>query len=160
MAFYIQKIAEKSAEGTAFAERSAELLTALVFHEIIHLLLPQAENQISLQSGGKHIGAIESYINANLQTKITLRDVAAHVFLSTRQVSRILAKEYGCSLATLLTEKRLATAEMLVKNTDMKIADIAAQTQIGSANYFYTLFKQKYGVTPLQYRKANQKGIT
>ena len=155
-AFYIQKIAEKSTKNTATTEKSAELLTALVFHDIMEQLVETADDWVPIKSDSKHIGAIEAFVNTHLHSKFTLQDVATQVFLSTRQVSRILTKEYGCSLSEMVTEKRLASAEMLVKNTNLPIGEIAAQTQIGSASYFYALFKKRYGVSPLQYRKKQR----
>jgi len=35
----------------------------------------------------------------------------------------------------------------------MKIAEIANQIFCGSETYFYSLFKAKYGISPLKYRK-------
>lgn len=42
---------------------------------------------------------------------------------------------------------------MMLKDTDMKISDIAASVNLGAENYFYMKFKNKYGISPLQYRK-------
>jgi len=35
----------------------------------------------------------------------------------------------------------------------MKIKEIAARVNIGIENYFYTMFKKRYGISPLEYRK-------
>ena len=40
-----------------------------------------------------------------------------------------------------------------VKNTDLSISKIAERTFYGTEAYFYTAFKKKYGMTPLQYRR-------
>ena len=142
VAFYIRKVSEKCEENTLAAEKDAELLTSLIFHEIVRTLLPDICMDKTEKSDSRHIGLIEEFINFNLSRKIRLSDVADHVFLSTRQVSRIIQSEYGCTLSELVTEKRLARAEMLIKNTDMKIGDVAAQSNLGSENYFYLIFKK------------------
>ena len=41
----------------------------------------------------------------------------------------------------------------MLKNTDMPIEQIAAATFGASSNYFYAVFRKKYGMTPLRYRK-------
>ncbi|MBR3715868.1 MAG: helix-turn-helix transcriptional regulator [Clostridia bacterium] len=156
VAFYIRKVSEKCEENTLAAEKDAELLASLIFHEIVRALLPDICADKTEKSDSKHIGLIEEFINSNLGGKIRLTDVAGHVFLSTRQVSRIILKEYGCTLSELVTEKRLARAEMLIKNTDMKIGEIAAQSNLGSENYFYLLFKKHYGMSPLKFRQENR----
>lgn len=155
--YYIKALSRKSDDETAISEKEVELLATLIFSEIIFTIAPEISSREAETSESKHIGAIESYINSNLQKKITLSDVASQVYLSNRQVSRILQKEYGYTLSQLVTEKKLASAKMMLKNTDMKIGEIAADVNLGAENYFYLLFKKKYGISPLQYRKQNKK---
>ena len=153
-AFYIQKIAEKCSQDDKTAEKEAQLLATLLFYEIFSSLLPEGRQRQFWEKGSeKHIYEIEWFINSHMKEKITLSDVAKHICLSTRQVSRIIAKEYGCTFADLVVKKRLTSAEMLIKNTDIPVGEIAAQANLGSASYFYSLFKNHYGVSPLQYRK-------
>jgi len=156
LAFYIAQAAKKLEEGTEDAGREAKLLIELLFTRIVAALLPSEKSPCVAENPSDHINAIEQYINSHLARRITLGDIAAHVYLSTRQVSRIIAKEWGCSLVELVTEKKLARAEIMLKKTDMKIADIATHVNVGSVNYFYTLFKNRYGMSPLQYRKHSR----
>ena len=153
MEYYISALARKSEEETAMSEKDVELLASLIFNELVNLLAPETGNSYVRSAESKHIGAIETYINDNFYKKIRLSDVAAQVYLSDRQVSRILQKEYGCTLSELVNEKKLASAKMMLKNTDAKISEIASHVNLGAENYFYMLFKKKYGVSPLQYRK-------
>lgn len=157
-AFYIRRIAEKCSCANETSEKEIMHLASLLFYEILGGLFPQ---WYLLQDSGKgntkHIYEIEHYINGHLKEKILLSDIAAHISLSPRQVSRVINKEYGCSLTELVTDKRLASAEILIKNTAIPISEIAKQTNLGSENYFYTLFKKRYGISPLQYRKTYGK---
>jgi len=153
-AFYAHMLVEKSGKTDAVSEKEQQLLISLLFHSVMAMLLAGTSEVLPQKKGEtKHIYQIEAFINQNLPNKITLQDVASHMFLSTKQVSRVIRKEYGCTLAELVTDKKLATAEMLIKHTDMRIEEIAQQVNLGSANYFYTVFKKRYGVSPLQYRK-------
>lgn len=152
--FYIQKIAEKCSQEDKTAEKEAQLLATLLFYQIFSDLLPEGRQRQFWEKGSeKHIYEIEWFINSHMKQKITLTDVAQHICLSTRQVSRIIAKEYGCTFADLVTKKKLTSAEMLIKNTNIPVGEIAAQANLGSPNYFYMLFKKHYGISPLQYRK-------
>ncbi len=154
VAFYIKKFTEKTLLNTSSAETDATHLASLIFNNVFNNLnnanqgLRNKKKRLSV-----HINAIESYINNNIYSKITLSTVAQNVFLSPKQISRIIKKEYNCSFTSLLTEKRLAIATVMLKNTDMQIADIADQIFGESATYFYRLFRRKYGVSPLKYRK-------
>ena len=151
--FYIKKAAQKLDCGSIGEERDAELLITLLFNELFRELFPDLYNKDALHSLQKHISAIEAYVNENIRSEITLADISKCVYLSQRQVSRIIAKEYGVSLPKLVSDKRLAAAEILLRTTDMSVSQVAERVGIVSVNYFYTLFKSKYGISPLQYRK-------
>lgn len=154
IAFYIQKFAEKTEQNS---EEEAFHLASLLFASIFKNLKP-IKKSISKKETSKtnNIGNIEVFINRNINKRITLKDAANNIFLSEKQISRIIEKEYGCTFSELLTEKRLAIAEVLLKTTDMKISDIAEQTFYGTETYFYTVFKNKYGMSPLKYRKQKR----
>ncbi len=153
ISLYIRKVSDKLEEKSPTSEKEAEILISLIFHEMMRMLSPESNHSFVEAEESNHINDIETYINFKFYQKITLSDVAEHVFLSTRQVARIIKKEYGCSLSDLVTDKKLASAEILLRNTDMKISDISHQINFGSENYFFSLFKKKYGYSPLQYRK-------
>ena len=124
-----------------------------MFDELSELVQKEKNETDKEQLTSENISRIEGFINTNLRIKFTLEDVSKNVFLSTRQISRIIKKEYGKSFVELVIDKRMALAEMYLKNTDMTIAEIAISAFPDNANYFYTVFKKKHGMTPLNYRK-------
>ncbi|MBQ4527473.1 MAG: helix-turn-helix transcriptional regulator [Clostridia bacterium] len=150
--YYIRAFARKSKEGTPSAEKDAALLAELIFREIISFI-PAIDTLDDFKHESWCIDAIENYINSHLREKITLSDVAKHVYMSNKQVSRIIMREYGVTLSELVIQKKLHVARALLKNTDMKIKEVAARVNLGIENYFYTMFKKRYGISPLEYRK-------
>ncbi len=154
LTFYLQRLSEKTPLTTAAAEEDRHLLTALIFNQLVDALLPEKERPpIYKAPSTEHIDAIETFINSHLREKFTLSDVAKNVALSTKQISRIILKEYGMTFSELVADKRLASAKMLLKNSALPVREIAARTFPGSETYFYTLFKKKCGVSPIKYRK-------
>lgn len=157
VAFYIKKFTEKVTLNTSFAKTDQNHLAALIFNNIFaKLKVEKAKVHNNKKHTSKHINAIDNYINKNILSKITLASVAEKVYLSAKQVSRIIESEYGCSFCTLITEKRLGTAAVMLKNTNLKISEIANQTFCGNEKYFYKVFKAKYGLSPLKYRNQVQ----
>ena len=154
LCFYIRTLAAKSRLDTKAARRDSEYLTALIFNAVFSALFPENKAASSLSAPRDHIGIIEEFINANYRKKITLSDVARYVYLSTKQVSRIIEREYGMGFSDLITTKRLDSAQALLINTDLSITQIAAEVFPDSPTYFYSLFKRKYGMSPLNYRKS------
>ena len=150
--FYIKKINEIT-ENSGDDNEVYHLLS-LAFNYIFKKI--QSKHKKANEKAKKsinHIGIIEEFINKNIKNKLTLKTLSDNVFLSEKQVSRIIKKEYNCSFTELLAEKRLAVACALLKNTDLKVSDIASQTFYGNEAYFYTTFKKKYNMSPLKYRK-------
>jgi AraC-like DNA-binding protein len=84
---------------------------------------------------------------------VSLSGIAQELHLSEKQTSRLIYKYYGKPLSRLIAEGRLDYAAFLLNYTDKPILDIITESNFNSANYFYSLFKQRYGCTPLNYRK-------
>jgi AraC-like DNA-binding protein len=53
----------------------------------------------------------------------------------------------------LLCKKRLTTAKLLLKITDLPVEEIARSVGFPDQNYFYRKFSAVYGTTPGKYRK-------
>ncbi|MBQ3084793.1 MAG: helix-turn-helix transcriptional regulator [Clostridia bacterium] len=79
--------------------------------------------------------------------------MASTVPSSAKAIARIIRKQYGITFSELVADKRLASAKMLLKNSDLAVREIAERTFPGSESYFYTIFKKKCGMSPLAYRE-------
>lgn len=155
--FYITHIAQ-AISGRLFRD-STEHFVPLLFGEIFRRLLPEnTPIGEKMQKSGKYINTIDTYICAHYCENITLADIAAELYLCEKQISRIIRKEYGCSLSDIVNRRRLAAASMLLKYTTMPISEVAANVGYDYENYFFTLFKKTYGTTPLKYRENAAKG--
>lgn len=152
--FYVRQLNKESLLRTKEAEHAVHHLASLIFSEILNSVKPISDKSSSQNPHQKHhINAIDEYINHNFAKQITLADIAAHVHLSKRQITRTIRKEYNCTFPELLSDKRLGNAVSLLNNTDLSIAQIISETFCNSPNYFYRVFRKKYGISPLQYRK-------
>ena len=154
--YYIRRLALKSKDADPVRHQECTYLANLIFLEVLGQMLPERQYVQQEETGrAKHIFKLERHINTHLHQKLTLRSVAQYMHLSTRQVERIVEREFGCTLAELVAEKKLASAERMLRNSDMSIEQIAADIALGGS-YFYTLFKKRYEMTPLQYRKQHR----
>jgi YesN/AraC family two-component response regulator len=61
----------------------------------------------------------------------------------------------GITLGELIRDIKMKTAVQLMLTTDTKISEIAIEVGI-SPNFFYTMFKDYYGMTPSEYIKAQR----
>ncbi len=67
-------------------------------------------------------------------------------------LSREIKRKTGKTYTDLLQEKRLSQAAYFLKNTNMKVDDIAAEVGYENISYFHRLFNKNFGMSPKRYR--------
>ncbi|MEC5267498.1 helix-turn-helix transcriptional regulator, partial [Bacillus mycoides] len=85
--------------------------------------------------------------------EVKLTDVDNHFFVSEEHFSRMFKKSFGSNFTTFLTRYRLYKAYEDIINSTNSIQDIAVKHGFSNVKSFISQFKEKYGYTPLQYRK-------
>jgi AraC-type DNA-binding domain-containing proteins len=86
---------------------------------------------------------IKLFVDRNFHTGIQTKDVERQLFLSGKQINRILMKDCGKTVGQYITDFRFETARDLVKNTDMPTAKIAESCGYGSVSAMYSAFRKK-----------------
>ncbi len=76
---------------------------------------------------------------------------------SSEHICRCFRKYLNVTPSSYINEKRLIYSANLLMQTDMEIVDIIYESGFQSVNYYYHLFKKKFGVSPLKYKKVHQK---
>lgn len=132
-----------------------ESLLKLVFIRLIEL---NSKNNVVLEpSFNSYVYSVERIINDNYKEKITLDTVSKRLYLSTKQTSRIIKKNFQKTLNELVKEKRLTVAKILLKESDKNVSEIAELVGFENENYFYSSFKKEFNLTPTEYRKIKAK---
>lgn len=93
-----------------------------------------------------------AYIESHLSRKVTLADVARHLWVSQSTISQIFRNKMGVSFHRCLTQRRLIAAKLLISR-DIPLEDVSHQVGFTDYSSFYRAFKQEFGISPRQYRK-------
>jgi AraC-like DNA-binding protein len=97
---------------------------------------------------------IDEFFAVRYREDVTLSDLAAALFISERQVSRILQNNYGMSFKSKLMEMRInAAKEQLLTSTD-SVTQIAQSLGYSNTRYFTRMFRTNTGYSPSAFRRG------
>lgn len=95
------------------------------------------------------------YIDQNLDKEISLEEMADYVSVSPFYLSKLFKDEKGVTFINFITDKRLDKSRELLSKSDLSIKEITAQIGYNDQNYFSRIFKNKFGISPKEYRQLN-----
>lgn len=97
-------------------------------------------------------------VQAHLFSPLSVAEMAVLAGRSLSSFKREFSVIYQTPPARFLRDKRLEKACELIENTDLSIADVCFRLGFADAAHFNRLFKAKYQLTPLAYRKR-ERGV-
>lgn len=83
---------------------------------------------------------------------LSLEGIASEIYINPSYLSKVFLKEMQQSFVDYLTEQRLNHAQKLLRQTNLTIREVAAQSGYNNEKYFMKLFKKNTGMTPGDYR--------
>lgn len=96
----------------------------------------------------------QEYIESNYtRSDFSLNSIAKHVYLNPAYFSKLYKKETSETYMEFLTGLRIEKAKSLLKETNIKTADIGTAVGYPNSQYFTTLFKKVTGITPVEFRE-------
>lgn len=125
-------------------------------------VLKQVEEELSdrepePEDAGEDVGNLMitkaiQYVERNYAGKITLKDMAAELYLSPNYLCELFKRHMGKNLTEYITDYRMTKAKTYLNQIEYKVSDVARMVGYGEAKYFSSAFKKYYGMTPMEYR--------
>jgi transcriptional regulator GlxA family with amidase domain len=100
------------------------------------------------------IARIQVYVMAHIGKRHTLDELAAHVSMSTRNLSRLFVQETGITPHEFIERARIDTARRLLEASNQALKAVAFDCGFGTADRMRVVFAQRLGITPAQYRMS------
>ena len=100
------------------------------------------------------VKGILSYIHKHFSTRLTVKEIAQSVGISRSECFRCFKRFINKNPVEYINECRLAQAAKLLMETNNTITEIGLVCGFASSSYFGKLFKESYGVSPLQFRQS------
>jgi two-component system, response regulator YesN len=102
----------------------------------------------------KHISeAIIDMIQREFDSDLTLESCSSRINYHPHYVSRVFRKETGINFGEYLTQHRIEMAKKWLRESDMKIGEIAERLRYNNSANFIRSFRKMVGKTPGQYRE-------
>ncbi|MEZ8222565.1 AraC family transcriptional regulator [Vibrio splendidus] len=103
------------------------------------------------------ISRVLTYIHSNLSSSLSLEDIATQSCWSRWQLQRVFQAETGLTVANYVRELKLSQAAEHLLDGKERVIDIALGLGFNSEISFSRSFKQMFGSSPSQYRKAGKR---
>ena len=95
-----------------------------------------------------------AYVEEKLAEDISLETAADFAGVSSFYLSKLFKEEKGETFINYISDKRLEKSRQLLESTELSIKEITAEVGYNDQNYFSRIFKNKYGLSPKEYRKV------
>lgn len=97
------------------------------------------------------------YIDSHLKETLSVAVLCRELNVSKNYLYEKFRTSFNSTVNNYIISHRMQRACNLLKNTDLPVSRIAEEIGIGTYTYFSRLFKAKYNISPLAYRKINKK---
>ncbi len=97
-----------------------------------------------------------AFIHTRYMDPLTRGEIAAHVGMSERHLTRCFQQEVGVTPMTYLNRYRIQQAKALLDAGDMGITEVAMAVGFSSGGYFTRVFRQEIGVSPREYLSGDE----
>lgn len=104
----------------------------------------------------KFIRSVVRVMKERMHENITLKDIAQHFSFSPSYLGYLIKEKSGFTFSELLVQFRMEKACELLKQPGIKIYEVADRAGYRYLPYFSRQFKERFGMTPLEYRKREQ----
>jgi len=118
--------------------------------------LPVAGHSLDQDDGKRYeIRHALHFIQAHLAEPFDLPVVAGHVGLSANYFGTLFRREIGERFQDYVKRQRLEKAAHLLRNSPLKVYEVAAEVGFPNYRYFTDVFFQQYGRSPREFRSSH-----
>jgi AraC-like DNA-binding protein len=109
--------------------------------------------EFSLRDYSPFIRNVINHVDFNLGEALSVKFLANRFRVSPGNLSAQFRREKGMTLTGYINAKRLERAKSMLHGSGLYVQEIAERCGFLNINYFSRLFKQQFGVSPMEFRK-------
>lgn len=152
-----QKYFDLAMEAARMEIASVELCRTIA--DCVHKIISYAASKRAhgTESNDSDEYRIREELNAALYRKLDLDELTEKLHISKSNIIRIFKKRYGVTPYEYLLASKIDAAKALLQSTQMTVREIADRLCISDEHYFSTLFCNRVGIRPREFRKNGAK---
>jgi two-component system, response regulator YesN len=104
------------------------------------------------QSADGEAHKIKQFVDSHYRENISLKSIAAKFFMNPVYLGQLFKKTYGIYFKDYLLQVRINEAKKLLRQSELKIYEIAERVGFNNTDYFVTMFGKFEKITPSEYR--------
>ena len=116
---------------------------------VTEIACPESEGG---RTSAETVRRVHDYLLENLSERVTIEELSRKFHINPTTLKRAFKDEYGSSIAAHTKEHRMERAEVLLRE-GKSVGEVARAVGFDSASRFTSAFKDKYGVTPAEYKR-------
>lgn len=97
------------------------------------------------------------YMQAHFRENISQQEVARAVGVVPQYLSSVFNRDMSIGIPAYINNLRILEAQALLRNTDMKVSEIARFIGLANTDTFYSMFRRTTGMSASMYRAQNLK---
>ncbi len=156
----IQKRIKRLSTGSSDFKAVIELISILYelsLDKEYRILSTNSYVETEFSTESKRVQKVLNYLKLHYKEDVHLKDVAAHIGMSSASFSRFMKKRSGKNFVEYLNDLRLGYATRELVNTNSPISEICYNCGYNNISNFNRIFKQRKGVTPKEFRETYGK---
>ena len=124
--------------------------------KILKQIVNIASGVSKVQKSYPVIERVCEYIKLNLTEEISAQQIADNFNISVYYLSHIFKTVTGTTMTEYKNELKLTKAKLMLKNSDLSIAQIAGEAGFKNLSYFTEVFSKSENISPKKYRQLHK----
>lgn len=124
------------------------MIVAFVQESVAYIV----DKRKSRAKGGIH--KVKQYIESHYHQNMSLKSISKTFFMNPVYLGQLFKKTYGVYFNDFLLDIRIQEAKRLLRQTDLKVYEVAERVGFGNPDYFVTQFEKVEHKTPTEYKNG------
>lgn len=100
------------------------------------------------------VNEVKKYVEDNMNMPFTISDIAAAVHMNADYLSRVFKKECGTTLKDYTIQRKMESAQILLRTTALPIGVIASKLGYDNYSHFSQIYRKTFGISPSDERRG------